>query len=144
VNIPVRRSQEWQLLQTKAFMADPLTICIVEDDTAVRESLRDLLEADGLQVQDYPSALEYLADAELEIRSCDCLILDLHMPGMNGIELLELLKARRFSRPVIIVTGRSDSALKDRARKAGAVAVMDKPVDGDVLVDIIRRSVSRH
>lgn len=107
------------------------TICIVDDDDAVRDSLRALVESYGLPVRDYPSAAAYLggeADSEP-----GCLVLDLHMPGMDGLELVELLRRRRVQTPAIIVTGRSEAVQSVRAQAAGVLAMLHKPVSDEDL-----------
>jgi FixJ family two-component response regulator len=110
-------------------------IHIVDDDAAVRDSLRALLESSGMSVRDYDSAHDFL---ERGATSPDgCVLLDVHMPGMSGLELLDILRSRRFGLPVIVITGRSDSALRVRATEAGACAVFDKPVDEDDLLGAI-------
>ena len=85
-----------------------------------------------MEVADFPSAGDFLArDAD---DSFGCLLLDLHMPGMSGIELLERLQEQGARLPTIVITGRSDSILRERALRAGALALLDKPVDDEILV----------
>jgi two-component system response regulator FixJ len=116
------------------------TIYIVDDDSAVRDSLRALLEAFGMDVRDYGSAKAFLADPYGNKRGC--LILDLHMPEMSGIELLEVLRERDSSLPVIMFTGRGDINLRDRAERSGAIALLAKPVDTELLLQTIQRVAS--
>jgi FixJ family two-component response regulator len=110
----------------------PSIVHVVDDDEAVRDSMRVLLESYGMNVRDYACAPDFLAANESTIDGC--LLLDLHMPGMTGLELLELLRKRGYHLPVIMITGRSDSSLRERALRAGAVVLLDKPVDEDVLM----------
>jgi two-component system response regulator FixJ len=108
-------------------------IYVVDDDAAVRDSMRMILESYGLSVFDYASAQQFLDDTTAHAGN-GCLVLDHHMPHMSGLELLDKLRAWRISIPVVMVTGRSDAKLKDRARAAGAAVLLDKPVsDGDLL-----------
>jgi CheY-like chemotaxis protein len=127
-------------------MAQGLTskpVCIVEDDEAVRDSLAELLRSHGFEVQSYASALAFLGDRGQEHTDCACLIADLHMPGMNGLELVELLRKRRSTTPVVVITGRADSGLRERARRSDAIALLDKPVDEDALLRAIARAFQK-
>jgi FixJ family two-component response regulator len=118
----------------------PFLIHVVDDDEAVRDSMQILLESYGFAVRDYASAVDFLAvNKTLPV---GCLLLDLHMPGMTGLELLEILRARGFDCPVILVTGRSDSQLRERASRAGAIALLDKPVDDDLLLGALNRATT--
>lgn len=110
-------------------------VCVVDDDAAVRDSVRVLLESHGLVVRDYASAREFLDDATG--MDAGCLLLDLHMPEMTGLELLESLRQQKIPTAAIVITGRSDSALRARAQRAGALALLDKPVDEDELMQSI-------
>jgi two-component system, LuxR family, response regulator FixJ len=110
-------------------------IHVVDDDAAVRESLQALLESYDYGVCAYASAPEFLLADGAARRGC--LIADLHMPGMNGIELLDALRRDGEMLPAIVMTGRGDSILRQQALKAGAFALLDKPVNGDELLTII-------
>jgi FixJ family two-component response regulator len=110
-------------------------IHIVDDDAAVRESLRALLESYDYAVCAYASAPEFLLAEDAARRGC--LIADLHMPGMNGIELLDALRRDGELLPAIVMTGRGDSILRQQALKAGAFALLDKPVNAGELLTII-------
>jgi two-component system response regulator FixJ len=109
---------------------------VVDDDAAVRDSLGVLLEAHGLRVRDFGSGAEFLAsDAH---RTATCLVLDYHMPGMNGIELLEELRRLGLSYPTILITGLSDPMITRRALSAGVMTILEKPLPDDVLIDAVR------
>jgi len=110
-------------------------IAIVDDDEAVRDSLKLLLEAYGLGVGTYGSAQEFLASGGE--RASWCLLLDVHMPGMSGVELLRRLKAGASRIPAIVMTGSPDAALRRQALEAGAHAVFEKPVDDKMLLGLI-------
>ena len=107
------------------------TIYIVDDDDGVRDSARALLESYDLAVEDFASARDFLAAFDEEVGGC--LLLDLNMPEMGGFELLEVLRERHVNIPVIIVTAQGDAAAKERARRAGAFALFEKPVDDSLL-----------
>jgi FixJ family two-component response regulator len=113
-------------------------IAIVDDDEPVRDSMRLLLESMGFSTRDYASAAEMLEDPHRD--DCDCLILDLHMPGMSGLELLELLRARGSKVAALLITGRGDSSLNDRVARAGILATLSKPVSEDLLLEWVERA----
>ena len=113
----------------------PSVVHVVDDDEAVRDSTRALLESHGFEVRDYASAKEFLVDAPPKPKGC--MLLDLHMPGMSGMELLDTLYAQGSRLPVIAITGRSDSALKERVVRAGALMLLDKPVADDALLQAL-------
>ncbi len=114
-------------------------IFIVDDDDAVRDSLRLLLEAHGMTVEDFESTAGFTAAYRPHQRSC--LILDLHLPGTSGLDYLASLGKEGPKLPVIMVTGRSDGASRERALQLGAVAFLEKPVDNCELLSTISRAV---
>jgi two-component system response regulator FixJ len=119
------------------FRAQP-KVYVIDDDESVRDSMRALLESFAIEVSDYPSAGDFLAWVSAPTNGC--MLLDLHMPGMSGLELLELMRQRGWDLPVIVITGRSDDLLKERASRAGVVAVLDKPVDESTLMNALNRA----
>ena len=112
---------------------------VIDDDEPVRDSMCALLEACGFNVRQHASAHDFLDTFETE--RAGCLVVDVHMGGMSGIELLEFLKARPSAPPVIIVSGRADPALTERAVRAGAMAVLRKPADDEELIGLIERAL---
>ncbi len=116
-------------------------VYIIDDDAAVRDSVRMLIESDGLQAYAYDSAEAFL-NRYLPGQS-GCLVLDVHMPGMNGVELLEHLRARGIPIPVIIVTAYKDEQLTKRARQAGAYAVVMKPFKEGELLYLIEQALGK-
>jgi len=116
----------------------PREIHIVDDDDAVRDSMRALLESLDFAVQDYCSALDFLNRGGKSVRGC--LLLDLHMPGMSGIDLLEHMQAEGVIIPSIVITGRGDPISRERALKSGALALIDKPVSEEALFAAITRA----
>lgn len=116
-------------------------VFVVDDDGRVRDSLRWLLESAGLTVETYAGAREFLA-------ACDpprpgCLVLDARMPEMSGLELLDELSVRGVRLPTILITGHGDVAMMVRAMKAGAVDVIEKPLDDQRLLERIRQCLAR-
>jgi len=114
-------------------------ILIVDDDPDVRDSLRALLESSGYSVCDFQSAAAVLADPK--IAEAMCLIADIRMPDMDGLQLQEELARRQIRIPVIVVTGHGDVALAVRAMKAGAIDFIEKPFDGDVLLESVKEAL---
>jgi two-component system response regulator FixJ len=119
--------------------ADGLVI-VIDDHAAVRDSLRALLESSGLLVRDYPTAVAFLAD-RLPPRGA-CLLVDVNMPGMSGLELQEELVRRNLRLPLIVMTGQADVALAVRAMKAGALDFLEKPFDEQMLLDSVRKGLA--
>ena len=112
-------------------------IYLADDDDAVRDSACALLEAHGLTVRGFASAAAMLEETRGE--GADFLVLDLHMPGLSGLELLELLRKRGILVPAIIVTGRLDAALAERIAKAGTLTTLQKPLEAGALLAWIER-----
>ncbi len=121
-------------------MADGITIFVVDDDEAVRGSLQALLEAEGFAARTFESAGAFLASDASGLPGC--LIADIRMPDMDGLELQEELVRRKAPLPVIVVTGHGDVPLAVRAMKAGAIDFLEKPYDEAVLLGSIRRALS--
>lgn len=120
-------------------MADALTIFVVDDDEAVRSSLQALLEAEGFAAEIFELAGAFLS-SEGPSRA-GCLIADIRMPDMDGLELQEELVRRKAGLPVIVVTGHGDVPLAVRAMKAGAIDFLEKPYDEAVLLASVRRAL---
>jgi FixJ family two-component response regulator len=114
-------------------------VVVIDDDDAVRDSVSVLLEAVGLEVRSFASAIEFLnSDA---IATAGCLLLDYHMPGMTGIELIYELRRRSLTYPTILITGLSDSAIQRRAFAAGVLEVLRKGAPDTVIVETIQRAL---
>lgn len=120
--------------------SDP-TVFVVDDDAAVCDSLTWLIKSAGLPVETYDSARAFLAHYRPDRPGC--LVLDLRMPGMSGIELQERLARQEMSLPVIIITGHGDVPTAVKAMRAGAVDLLEKPFDGEVLLKSIRKALER-
>jgi FixJ family two-component response regulator len=114
-------------------------IAIVDDEQAVRSALRRLLQAVGLNVRTFVDCRSFLAD--LEEQRPDCLILDLHMAGMSGTELLEAMRARNQMPPTIVITAHDEPETRERCLSAGALVYLRKPLDSQVLLDSIEQAL---
>lgn len=117
------------------------TIFIVDDDAAVRDSLAALLDAEGFTVEAFESAKAFLAGYKPQ-DAC-CVIADIRMPDMDGLELQEEIIRRGWGLPVIIITGHGDVPLAVRAMKAGAVDFIEKPFDDEILRASIERGLEQ-
>lgn len=115
-------------------------VYIVDDDSSVRESLSSLLRANGKHVHMFPSGQDFLGFQRQD--SCACLILDLRMPGLNGLQVQELIAARTTI-PVIFVTGRGDIPSTVSAMKSGAVDFLTKPIDESALLHCIEKALEQ-
>jgi FixJ family two-component response regulator len=120
---------------------DPL-ICIVDDDEAIRESLRLLLYASGFGSQGYASADAFLADEGR--REFDCMLLDIRMPGTDGLELFRTLQQRRVAYPVIFITGHGDIPLAVSTIKRGAWDFLTKPFREGELLEKVTAAVEHY
>jgi RNA polymerase sigma factor (sigma-70 family) len=119
---------------------DP-TVFVVDDDAAVRESLQWLIKTAGLNVECYGTAQEFL-DAYDQARP-GCLVLDVRMPGLSGLDLQEQLGASGMNLPIIIITGHGEVPLAVRAMKGGAIDFLEKPFSDQLLLDRIREAIAR-
>lgn len=116
------------------------TVFIVDDDAAIRDALSQLLETAGLGVECHADGDTFLAT--LADDRSGCVLLDIAMPGMSGLQVQATLKARGFAAPVIFLTGHGDIPLAVRAVQAGAVDFLEKPVQGAMLVERVRRALA--
>jgi two-component system response regulator FixJ len=116
-------------------------IYVIDDDEAVRQSLEFLLKTAGMTVRGFDSAKSFL-DVLPEIRS-GCIVTDVRMPDITGIDLLRRIKELGVDIPVIVITGHGDISLAVEAMKIGAVDFLEKPFDDDTLIDAVRGSLHR-
>lgn len=114
------------------------TVLVVDDDAAVRNALKFVLEIEGFQVRLYAGAQALLDDDDLPVLGC--LVVDFRMPGMDGLELIERLRADRVALPVILICSRFSDGLKTRAMQAGVSTVLEKPLSDSALIECIRRT----
>ncbi len=115
-------------------------ICVVDDDEGVANSLKLLLEAFGYDVRSYNAGADLLADDGR--RAAGCVIIDQHMPNMNGLDLVDRLQKEGVRVPTILISGRLDTNTKERAASLGITGVLEKPFAADRLVDLIRTVLS--
>lgn len=116
-------------------------VFVVDDDASVRESLELLIDFAGWKPETFASAEEFLARPRSLTPSC--LVLDVSLPELNGLELQELIASDRIDMPIIFVTGHGDVPMTVQAMKAGAVEFLTKPFDDEVLLTAIRQAIRR-
>lgn len=121
-------------------MQSEAIVHIVDDDKAIRDSLSLLMKSIGFESRSYNSAEMFLEQAELDAPGC--LVVDIRMQGMSGLELQKLLNEKGINLPVIIITGHGDVPMAVQAMQAGAVDFLEKPYDNDILVTRIKQCLS--
>jgi two-component system response regulator FixJ len=122
-------------------MTDSAVVHIIDDDAAVRDSLAFLLGTAAIKTCQHESAIEFLA--VFKPKESSCIITDMRMPGMDGLDLLRKLQEAKNPVPVIVVTGHGDIALAVEAMKAGASDFLEKPFDQDVVLSAVRAAMDR-
>ena len=115
-------------------------IAIVDDEEPVRKALKRLLLASGFEVESYGSGKDFL---ESQSQSPDCLILDLHMPGMTGLQVIDALRSAGRELPTVIITAYDAPEISEQCRAAGVSAYLRKPLDERVLLNSISASLAR-
>lgn len=120
-------------------MSDEATVFIVDDDEAVRDSLSFLMQSVGLKTESFDSADSFLQASPTQ--HAGCLLLDIRMPGMSGLELQGVLEERNIRLPVIFISGHADVPMAVRALKAGAFDFVEKPFNDQLLLDCVQRAI---
>src|ERR1700751_2373573 len=116
-------------------------VCVIDDESSIREILSSLLRSAGLKVQAFSSAQEFLASATRDALSC--LVLDVQLPGISGLDLQQELASGDVQIPIIFLTGHGDIPMSVRAIKAGALEFLTKPFDDEYLLEAIRKAIAR-
>lgn len=117
-------------------------VFVVDDDASVRKALARLVQSAGYQVTVFESAEQFLHDASPDAGAC--LVLDVRMPGLDGMELQKQLEARGITIPIIFITGHGDIPMSVRAMKAGAIDFLAKPFEDHILLDAIQSATARY
>ena len=115
------------------------TVCVIDDDDAVRDSLQALLGVSGAHVETFPNARSFLEAYQPE--NISCALIDVRMPGIDGIELLELLVKRGNLPPIVIITGHGEVEMAVRAMKIGAFDFIEKPFEPDALIERVNAAI---
>jgi DNA-binding NtrC family response regulator len=116
-------------------------VCVIDDESSVRESLSNLLRSAGLKVQAFASAQEFLTDRPRETPSC--LVLDIQLPGISGLDLQQELAGGDAQIPIIFMTGYGDIPMTVRAMKAGAIEFLTKPFRDEDLLSAVEQAIKR-
>ena len=114
-------------------------VALIDDEESVRRALKRLLRVAAFEVETYSSGAEFLA--ALDRRPPDCVIADVHMPGLTGFDVLERVAARLSGLPVILITASDDADVEPRARRAGAYRFLRKPVPSETLIEVVRSAI---
>jgi len=121
---------------------DTRVISVVDDDESLRRSVGNFLRSVGFRVETFASAEDFLSSARRE--NTGCLVLDVRMTGMSGLDLLRHLAAGNVRVPAVVLTAHGDEEIRRRCLRAGAVAFLDKPFHGDALLDAVQTALGRH
>jgi FixJ family two-component response regulator len=116
-------------------------VFVVDDDISVRESLEHLIRSAGWQPEIFESAQEFLSRPRVRVPSC--LVLDVNLPDLNGLDLQKRVAVDRIDMPIIFVTGYGDVPMTVKAMKAGAVEFLTKPISGEVLLDAVEKALEQ-
>jgi len=123
-------------------MAEPKAVVfVVDDDASVRDALGSLIRSEGLRVEPFASAREFLARSRVDLPSC--LVLDVRLPGLSGLDLQKRMAEANIEIPIIFITGHGDVPTSVRAMKAGAVEFLTKPFRDRDLLDAIQQAIKR-
>ncbi|GAB3368375.1 response regulator [Lysobacter rhizosphaerae] len=125
-------------LRSPTLQAEPI-VYVVDDDVSVRESLKSFLETAGLCVQPFTSAWDFLATPHAQVPGC--LVLDVSLPDLNGLELQQRIADDRAELPIVFITGCGDVPMTVRAMKAGAIEFLTKPLDTDALLRAVTDAI---
>jgi FixJ family two-component response regulator len=118
------------------------TISVIDDDASVRAATNNLLSSHGYLVDAFASAEEFLQSVRLNDSSC--VIADVQMSAMSGLDLLSYMRARGYNAPFIFITAFPDESVRDRALKGGAVCFLSKPFAGPALINCVEAALNRH
>jgi FixJ family two-component response regulator len=115
-------------------------VCVVDDDAVIRESLSDLLRAAGYRTARFESTESFLASEERG--GCGCVVADIHMPGLTGIDLAKRVASAAHAPKIILITGHPEESWRERALYSGAAAFLRKPIEPKTLLDLVEWSVT--
>ena len=138
-----RKATETNASTTNSLAAAKGSVFLVDDDASVRRALARLIKSAGHQVQTFTSAQEFLGTHGGVAEEAGCLVLDVRMPGLTGMDLQQELQSKNRSLPIVFITGHGDIPMSVKAMKAGAVDFLPKPVKDTVLLRAIEQAIIR-
>ena len=138
-----RKATETNASATNSLAAAKGSVLLVDDDASVRRALARLIKSAGHQVQTFASAQEFLGTHGGGAEEAGCLVLDVRMPGLTGMDLQQELQSKNRSLPIVFITGHGDIPMSVKAMKAGAVDFLPKPVKDTVLLRAIEQAIIR-
>jgi FixJ family two-component response regulator len=121
-------------------ITDKMRVAVVDDDDSVRNALQRILKVQNISVEGFASGEQFLAS--LPQATPDCVVLDLHMPGLSGLEVQQRISGAGHRLPVVVVTGHHEPGLRQRCISAGASVYLRKPVDAQVLREAIDQAIA--
>lgn len=117
------------------------TVCIIDDDKHVQYSISTLLQVVGYNAMAFESAEAFLEESSVDVSEFGCLILDVRLPGMSGLELLEELNNREINVPVVLVSGHANDEMLELGLAHGARTLFEKPFDARKLIEVVKNAV---
>jgi FixJ family two-component response regulator len=141
ISEPMTRAPAMESSPKTSLTLTPSVVFVVDDDISVRESLEAMIRFAGFRVETFASAQDFLKVPRAMVPNC--LVLDVGLPDLSGLDLQNLIASERTDMPIIFITGYGDVPMTVRAMKAGAVEFLTKPLDDDVLLDAIRQAIER-
>jgi FixJ family two-component response regulator len=136
VNIPFEFRKSYIIKRDESHMDKNIThVAVVDDEESVRKALCRLIRSAGFEVQSFASGIEYLNS--LQEKKPDCLVIDLHMPVLNGLDVINKMSEQGFKIPTIVITGYDGVGMTQRVITAGAVTCLHKPVDDELLISAL-------
>ena len=136
MNIPFEFRKSYNIKREERHMDTKIAhVAVVDDEESVRKALSRLIRSAGFEVESFASGIEYLNS--LQVKKFDCLVIDLHMPVLNGLDVINKMSEQGIKIPTIVITGYDGVGMTQRVITAGAVTCLHKPVDDEVLISTL-------
>jgi FixJ family two-component response regulator len=142
LNIPYEFRKTYNIKGEECHMDKKIAhVAVVDDEESVRKALSRLIRSAGFEVESFGSGIEFLNS--LQIKKPDCLVIDLHMPVLNGIDVLNKMSDQGFNIPAIVITGYDGVGMTQRVLAAGAITCLHKPVDDELLISALTSCIEK-